>query len=216
METALNRARDELPTRQALTLVRPDHGVLLMTVRNGGTRSDGPVSRAAATLHRVAAELLAEPTDWTPLVGVGDARSRLTDAELTYRHARQAAEVSAVVRSFGPVTRWDDIGVYQTLVDLPVAAISSSRLHPGLALLLDSREAETWLRTLEVYLDAACDARSAARTLNIQRGSLYHRLNRIEEIAGVDLRTGSDRLALHLGLKVARLAGLLDSPAATR
>jgi sugar diacid utilization regulator len=207
MQTALNRARATLPVRQALTLVRPDHGVVVMTVRRSDTRPGGIVQHAATTLHTVAGEALAD-TQWTPMVGVGDAQHGLADTHLSYRHARQAAEVAALAGGFGPVAAWGDLGVYQTLVDLPIEE-ASQRLHPGLTRLLATREADIWLRTLEVYLDLACDARAAARQLNIQRGSLYHRLERIQELAAVDLRTGSDRLALHLGLKIARLAGLL-------
>ncbi|MEQ4726237.1 hypothetical protein [Nonomuraea sp. B19D2] len=38
--------------------------------------------------------------------------------------------------------------------------------------------------------------------------SPYYRLRRIEEIAAVERSSGGDRLALHLGLKVARLIEL--------
>jgi PucR-like helix-turn-helix protein len=44
--------------------------------------------------------------------------------------------------------------------------------------------------------------------LSLHRGTLYYRLRKAERIAGVDLRSGCDRLALHLGFKLARLIGL--------
>jgi DNA-binding PucR family transcriptional regulator len=51
--------------------------------------------------------------------------------------------------------------------------------------------------------------KETAAELFVQRGSLYHRLSRIEKITGVDLANGEDRLLLHLGLKAARLLGRL-------
>ena len=42
----------------------------------------------------------------------------------------------------------------------------------------------------------------------MHRTSVYYRIGRIEEVAGVDLENGEDRLALHLAIKIARLAGL--------
>ena len=81
-------------------------------------------------------------------------------------------------------------------------------LHPAIGQLAGLADSGPWLRTLEVFLDLAGDARAAASVLHVQRGSLYHRLRRIEELAKVDLRSGSDRLALHLSIKTARLAGL--------
>ena len=44
-----------------------------------------------------------------------------------------------------------------------------------------------------------------AEALNLHRATLYYRLQRIEEITGARLKVGEDRLALHLGLRLARL-----------
>ena len=63
--------------------------------------------------------------------------------------------------------------------------------------------------TLEVFLDLGCNARRTADALKLHRTTLYYRLRKIEEVLGIDLEDGSDRLALHLGLKLARLGGLL-------
>ncbi|MFC6931211.1 PucR family transcriptional regulator [Actinomadura yumaensis] len=62
--------------------------------------------------------------------------------------------------------------------------------------------------TLESYLDHACDAQATARTLTIHRSTLYYRLGRIKSLTGADLTNGTQRLELHLALKVATLATL--------
>ena len=72
--------------------------------------------------------------------------------------------------------------------------------------LLSSGEAASLVATLERYLDLGGDARAAAEALHLHRSSLYARLHRIEEIAGVDLHSGEDRLELHLALRIWRLA----------
>ncbi|MBN9622586.1 MAG: helix-turn-helix domain-containing protein, partial [Actinobacteria bacterium] len=73
-------------------------------------------------------------------------------------------------------------------------------------------EALSLIETLERYLDLGGDARAAAEQLFIHRSSLYGRLHRIEEVAGVDLHSGEDRLELHLGVRLWRLGGSrLDS-----
>jgi PAS domain S-box-containing protein len=46
------------------------------------------------------------------------------------------------------------------------------------------------------------------QALVIHRTSLYYRLRRVREISGADLASGDDRLALHLGIEVARFIGL--------
>ena len=65
------------------------------------------------------------------------------------------------------------------------------------------------VHTLETYLELAGDAKRAAEQLNLHRASLYYRLNRIEEVLGIDFKNGDDRLAVHLALKALRLRGVL-------
>jgi DNA-binding PucR family transcriptional regulator len=65
------------------------------------------------------------------------------------------------------------------------------------------------VETLETWLDEGCDSRATVARLQVHRTSLYYRLGRIEEITGLSLNSGAARLDLHLGLKLARLQGLL-------
>ena len=212
LDRALGQARANLPPRQAIQLLRPGHGLLLTTFRSATRPAGGPAEEAAEHLRTLLAAAL--PAGWKSVVGIGDARPTLDEARISYRHARQAAEVCGAIESFSPVTGWWQLGAYQTLLELPLETLTRESLHPGLGKLLETRDATVWLSTLERYLDLGCDARAAAKMLKVQRGSLYHRLHRIERLAAVDLSRGDDRLALHMGLKLARLAGLLDLPVA--
>ncbi|MEV7542154.1 helix-turn-helix domain-containing protein, partial [Streptomyces sp. NPDC089915] len=60
-------------------------------------------------------------------------------------------------------------------------------------------------RTAEVFLDCAGQAGRAAAALGVHRQTLYYRLGRVEQLTGLDLDTGEDRLLLHMALKAARL-----------
>ena len=48
-----------------------------------------------------------------------------------------------------------------------------------------------------------------------RRTSLYYRLQRIERLAGTDLKDGNERLSLHLALKLAHLTGRYRSSRAS-
>ena len=82
-----------------------------------------------------------------------------------------------------------------------------AELHPGVERLLADPGNRALLETLETYLDLAGSVVATARTLRLHRTSLYYRLQRVEELAGTDLKSGDERLMLHLSLKLARLAG---------
>ncbi|MBS1883112.1 MAG: PucR family transcriptional regulator [Actinobacteria bacterium] len=57
------------------------------------------------------------------------------------------------------------------------------------------------LRTLEVFCECGGHKTEAARALQIERRTLYHRLARIEEILAVDLSHGRSLLGLHLAIR---------------
>ncbi|MGW5691682.1 PucR family transcriptional regulator [Streptomyces asiaticus] len=78
-------------------------------------------------------------------------------------------------------------------------------IHPGLRSLLLDPAHRGLVETLRVYLDHAGDAQHAATALHIHRSTLYKRLHRVEQLTGLQLDVGDDRLAAHLGLKMAEL-----------
>lgn len=190
---ALDTVARTLHPRTAVYVMRPTHGVLVVLQGAG-----------QATAREVADSVHAACGAY--VVGVGEPCG-LADVARSYWQAGQAVRVARRSSDFGPVVAWSELGIYGILSRLPLDELIVDDLHPALVRLLGDAAAPRLCATLECYLDAGCDARAAAATLSLQRGSMYHRLQRIEHVAGVDLRHGSDRLALHLGLKLARLAG---------
>ncbi|MFF0447170.1 PucR family transcriptional regulator [Streptomyces sp. NPDC004609] len=75
---------------------------------------------------------------------------------------------------------------------------------PAVRPLLDAAHTEL-ARTAEVFLDLAGQAGRTASALGIHRQTLYYRLSRVEQLTGLDLADGEDRLLLHMALKTARL-----------
>lgn len=133
-------------------------------------------------------------------VGEGDAVADLAAAPGSYRRALAALRVATDLGQ--DVARWDELRAYRLLTALPASAFDD--VPAGLRLLLDGGH-EQLVKTLETYLDHAGDVKSTAAELWLHRTSLYYRLRRIEEIAGVDLSRGEDRLLCHVALRLARL-----------
>ncbi len=85
-----------------------------------------------------------------------------------------------------------------TALSAPTAA------DPATAPLLTGAHREL-ARTAETYLDHAGQAGRTASALGVHRQTLYYRLSRVEQLTGLDLDDGEDRLLLHMALKAARL-----------
>jgi sugar diacid utilization regulator len=138
-------------------------------------------------------------------VCIGPIVSGALDAHQSHERALMTLRVVEVVHSFAEVTRWEDLGIFQILARLPLGELPTDAIPPGLSRLLDLDP--NLGHTLEVYLDAGGDVTMTVTKLCIHRTSLYPRLRKIEQITGMRLADGSDRLLLHLGLKLARLTG---------
>jgi hypothetical protein len=202
----LQRTTGRLSDRRHVSLARPDHGLVLLSTKDPMVRADGVFDVGAELVDGLAKQL--PETD--PFAGVGEPVDDLTAAHQSYQQARRAAHVARIVGGVGRVAPFARLGVYGLLTRIPAQELTSEALPPGLVRLLAARtRGDSLVSTLEVYLDHAGDAQAAAKELVIHRATLYYRLNRIKELTGMDLARGDDRLALHLGLKVARLAGLL-------
>jgi hypothetical protein len=202
--------RDVTRGRSAGTVIglaNPDHGVLVAQDQGAAAGHDLAEAARASLLVR----LQPNGTGASVVAGIGDP-AILADARGSYRQAKRAARVAAAIGRAGPVARWQDLGVYRTLAQLPTDAEAAASLDPRLATLLDQADGPV-ITTLETYLDLAGDAKASAARLSLHRGTLYYRLRKAERIAGVDLRSGCDRLALHLGFKLARLIGLYPNQA---
>lgn len=132
--------------------------------------------------------------------GVADPVRGLADLPAAWEQAVAAARAAAAQPRFGPVAQWSAIGPYRMLATLAAGPVDD----PAARALLTPANREL-ARTAEVFLDCAGQAGRAAAALGIHRQTLYYRLARVEQLTGLDLDEGEDRLLLHMALKAARL-----------
>lgn len=179
--------------------------------RAGGLREALEAPRALAVLVRLrSADALAPTLDATSrlrdaagpgaIAGAARPRRGLADLADAWHESVAAARAVAVQPRFGPVAQWSEIGAYRLLTSLTPAAGADPAVRP----LLTPAHADL-THTAEVYLDRAGQAGRTASELGIHRQTLYYRLSRIEQLTGLDLADGEDRLLLHMALKSARL-----------
>jgi PucR C-terminal helix-turn-helix domain len=150
--------------------------------------------------HTAAGRMLQWPRASRAAAGVGAPRRGLADLPAAWREAVAAARAARADDRLGPVAEWTGIGPYRMLTALPPQGAPD----PAVAPLLEPAHRQL-ARTAEVYLDCAGHASRAAEALGIHRQTLYYRLSRVEQLTGLDLAEGEDRLLLHMVLKAGRL-----------
>ncbi|MEH0547022.1 helix-turn-helix domain-containing protein [Streptomyces sp. B21-105] len=187
-----------LPGATALCTVPRDgeSQSLALLVRLRSADALTPATSAAARLLERAREVAAGEV----AAGVAAGRVGLAGLGAAWEEASASARAALAEPRLGPVARWASIGPYRLLTSLPPASAQDPAVRA-----LTSPAHHELARTAEVYLDCAGQAGRTAAELGIHRQTLYYRLSRVEQLTGLDLDDGEDRLLLHMTLKAGRL-----------
>jgi hypothetical protein len=189
-----------VPSAAALTHAAGAGGdqALAALVRLRSPDTLDPATTAAARLRAAAGAAGAAATAG----GIASPRRGLTELACSWHEALSAARAASAEPRFGPVADWSAIGPYRLLAALPRTP-GTAPDHAVRALLAPPHT--ELARTAEVFLDRAGQASRTATELGIHRQTLYYRLARVQQLTGLDLNDGTDRLLLHMALKQARL-----------
>ncbi len=138
-------------------------------------------------------------------IGVG-MRQNLFQLQESYQNALHIAQVLCVFTNLRCIAQQKDLGIYGKLAFILMdkkGMVDTKFLAPNVHLLWE--QGQDLIATLEVYLDSAGNVAETAQTLNIHRSTLYYRLSRVEEITNTSLKSGMDRLVLHMEIKLWQL-----------
>ncbi|MFD6112633.1 helix-turn-helix domain-containing protein [Streptomyces yangpuensis] len=206
--TARSATSGQGPARSASA----GQGAARSATASPGTSAPGPAGPASAGPGAVTPGAVTPGAAWGPAgaspagphrmtAGVADPVRGLADLPAAWEQAVAAARAAVAEPRLGPVAQWSRIGPYRLLASLGADPVDDPAARPLLA--PAHRELA---RTAEVFLDCAGQAGRAAAALGIHRQTLYYRLGRVEQLTGLDLDAGEDRLLLHMALKASRMA----------
>ncbi len=142
-------------------------------------------------------------------VGLGQAARDISAWRSSYRDAVQALDLARRLQTDTPLYI-GDLGVYQLILGLndrdKLTAFCDRTL--GTLLEYDKRQQADLIKTLEAFFACHGNLSQTAEMLIVHRNTLLYRMNRINEIAQIDLNRPEIRLALHLALTIRRLLAL--------
>ena len=121
-----------------------------------------------------------------------------------YGEAKEALEIGRKLNRMGCVYYFDELGVYQFLTkvrDMPEVKAYYQAVIGKLDQVEPSIRHDL-VKTLEQYFSANGNVFKAAQGLFLHRNSMKYRLERIQEILGVDLDDAEVRFNLQLALKL--------------
>ncbi len=136
--------------------------------------------------------------------GIGRSAGELEDWRDSHREATQALMMAARLNERAPLF-FGDLSVYRLLFQLERSPELEAFCREVLGPLMDYEGAGDLLETLEAFCEKLGNLSQTAERLFIHRNSLLYRMERIHQIAGIDMNNPDTRLAVHLGLKIRRM-----------
>lgn len=188
----------------AAPLVRRENAILCMV----------PISASGAR-PRELAEALRERlvVDYPEvMLALGTPAPTLADWTRSLREAEQALSLGRQIFDVGRVLAFGDLGVYRLMVLLRETPELWSFYRETLAPLVDydQKQGGELLKTLVAYFNNLGNLRATSEALHVHRNTLLYRLERIEQISGLDLNDAEEHFALWLALQAHRVLRTLN------
>jgi sugar diacid utilization regulator len=193
-----------------LTGPRSDNVILLLGPSEDAPRSELPAraQRLAGQIQRYVRGLL---PDLTISIGIG--RYTPNPASLTgaYSEAEVALEIGHRIHGPSSVSTFEETGTYKLLFRVmqedpaELESFYDDTLSPVVD--YDSRYGTELIHTLTTYLGNDASTVKTATELFAHRHTIRYRLDRVNELTGLDVDKSRDREQLTLGIKVMQLLG---------
>jgi len=145
--------------------------------------------------------------DSNPRCGIGTPVADLNEWNDSFRQAGQALEMAKRLSENRPLF-FPDLSVYRLLMLIEHSSEVKTFYEELLGPLLSYDNGEELIRTLDAYFERNGNLKKTANALYIHRNTLLYRLERIQEITGLDLDDPETRLALQLTLRIHKMLGV--------
>ncbi|NDJ61885.1 MAG: hypothetical protein GYB67_12215 [Chloroflexi bacterium] len=173
------------------------------------TDEQDPVTASMKLAKTFASEVRRQYPAARAAIGLGQAAHDISAWRSSHRDAVQALDLAVRLQTDTPLYI-GDLGVYQLILGLTDREKLQKFTEQTLGRLLeyDKRQSGDLIKTLEAFFACHGNLSQTAEMLIVHRNTLLYRMNRINEIAQIDLNRPEIRLALHLALTIRRLLTL--------
>jgi purine catabolism regulator len=202
LETAIN-GEISLTRVSALIRVENETGHAGAFVALESVNSVKPARDLAAAIY---SRTMAEYPKATLRCGIGRPVAGIAEWRTSYREAEQALEMASQLDERQPIF-FGDLSVYRLLFKMAEHPDLVSFCNETLGALThyDKEQNSNLVETLEAFFAHHGNLSQTAESLFIHRNTLQYRMDRIAEIASIDLDNPETRLALQLAIKAHRL-----------
>ncbi len=140
-------------------------------------------------------------------IGFGTVKTKLIEIVQSFKEAFDTLSIARVPLKKKSALFYDDLGIYQIIKSLPEEQFLASFIEQYLGKLIeyDFKNQSELLHTIDIYLKCQGSKQDTAKQLFIHRQTLYHRLDKIEELIGNDFLDEQKRQCIEFALRAYEL-----------
>lgn len=205
LETMINTIIENQRAKALVWQREKEHEVVVFHA----TDRDNPIDTALRLTEKFGSDINRQYPGNHIAIGVGQPVREVGTWRSSYRDAVQAMELAVRLQTDTPLYI-GDLGVYQLILSLNDREKLTNFCERTLGTLLeyDARQNSDLIKTLEAFFNCHGNLSQTADVLIVHRNTLLYRMNRINDIAKIDMDRPETRLALHLALTIRRLLTL--------
>ena len=186
---------------EALVWQRDDHVVIFYAADE-----EKPINSSVQLAEMLRQEARRQQPQHRIAIGMGQKAAHVNQWRESYQDAQQAVDLACRLETDEPLYI-GDLGVYQLILRLEdretLLVFADHMLGPLLD--YDERNRADLIKTLEAFFACHGNLSKTAEKLIVHRNTLLYRMNRISEIADMDLNRPETRLGVHLALVIRQL-----------
>ena len=157
--------------------------------------------------RRIREQIETEFPDATIIGGISGPARTLVDWPVAYDQALQAMQLGQRLKLNNQFVEFNSLGIYRLLYGLEdmveVKQFTDDIIRPLAD--YDTQNRGSLVKTVEAYFAHHGNISQTAESLFVHRNTLLYRMERIQELTGLQLDQANMRLALHLALKLWQL-----------
>jgi purine catabolism regulator len=202
LETSIHWVLSNHPRPALVHIYGNQHLVIFQALKN-----TEDMDSAHQLGRRIREQIAAEFPEATIIGGISGPSLTLSDWPAAYEQALQAMALGERLKLNNQFVEFNSLGIYRLLYDLeelPQVRLFTDEIMLPLAE-YDAQNRGSLVKTVEAYFDHHGNISQTAESLFVHRNTLLYRMERIQELTGLQLDQANMRLALHLALKMWQL-----------
>ncbi len=134
-------------------------------------------------------------------VGIGTVGENISDLAKSYKEAQVAMEVGKVFDTEKYIMSYQNLGIGRLIYQLPTTLCELFLKEVFQKKSIDALDSETIL-TIQKFFENNLNVSETSRQLYVHRNTLVYRLDKIQKLTGLDLRTFDDAIIFKVAMMV--------------